>query len=69
VAWQSHVTNKEKIAAALIDISPLMKYLIKGKDAARLLNRVVTRDIDRLQVGQVYYTCWCATLPKNFGTM
>jgi aminomethyltransferase len=36
-----------------------MKYIIKGKDAARLLNRVVTRDIDKLQVGQVYYTGWC----------
>jgi len=46
-------------AAALIDVSPLMKYLITGKDAARLLNRVVTRDIDKLQVGQVYYTGWC----------
>jgi len=46
-------------SAALIDVSPLMKYLIKGKGAARLLNRVVTRDIDKLQVGQVYYTGWC----------
>jgi aminomethyltransferase len=46
-------------SAALIDVSPLMKYLITGKDAARLLNRVVTRDIDKLRVGQVYYTGWC----------
>lgn len=46
-------------SAALIDVSPLMKYLITGKDAARLLNRVVTRNIDRLQGGQVYYTGWC----------
>ncbi|MGC8855705.1 MAG: aminomethyltransferase family protein [Anaerolineae bacterium] len=46
-------------AAALIDISPLMKYLIRGQDAARLLNRVVTRDIEKMQVGQVYYTGWC----------
>ncbi len=46
-------------SAALIDVSPLMKYLIRGRDAARLLNRVVTRDIDKLQVGQVYYTGWC----------
>ncbi len=46
-------------SAALIDVSPLMKYVIKGKDAARLLNRVVTRNIDKLQVGQVYYTGWC----------
>lgn len=46
-------------SAALIDVSPLMKYVIQGKDAARLLNRVVTRDINMLQVGQVYYTGWC----------
>ena len=46
-------------AAALIDVSPLMKYHISGTDAARLLNRVVTRDIDKLQIGQVYYTGWC----------
>jgi aminomethyltransferase len=46
-------------AAALIDVTPLMKYILRGRDAARLLNRVVTRDIDKLKVGQVYYTPWC----------
>ncbi|MBI2757481.1 MAG: aminomethyl transferase family protein [Chloroflexi bacterium] len=46
-------------AAALIDVTPLMKYIITGKDAARLLDRVVTRDIDKLKIGQVYYTGWC----------
>lgn len=46
-------------AAALIDVTPLMKYMITGKDAGRLLNRVVTRDMDKLKVGQVYYTGWC----------
>ena len=46
-------------AAALIDVTPLMKYIIKGIDASRLLNRVVTRDMDKLKVGQVYYTGWC----------
>ncbi len=35
-------------AAALIDVSPLMKYLIEGPDAARLLDRIITRDIARL---------------------
>src|SRR5512135_2168503 len=46
-------------AAALIDVTPLMKYIIKGADARRLLNRVITRDMDKLKVGQVYYTPWC----------
>jgi aminomethyltransferase len=46
-------------AAALIDVTPLMKYIIDGRDACRLLNRVVTRDMEKLKVGQVYYTGWC----------
>ncbi|MDQ3003813.1 MAG: aminomethyltransferase family protein [Chloroflexota bacterium] len=46
-------------SAALIDVTPLMKYIITGKDASRLLNRVITRDMDKLKVGQVYYTGWC----------
>jgi len=32
-------------AAALFDISPLYKYRVHGHDAARLLDRVVTRDV------------------------
>jgi aminomethyltransferase len=46
-------------SAALLDISPLCKYSITGVDAARLLDRVVTRDVIRSNVGQVLYTCWC----------
>jgi aminomethyltransferase len=46
-------------AAAVIDTSPLYKYVVRGADAARLLDRVMTRDIAKLQVDQVYYTPWC----------
>ena len=46
-------------AAALFDVSPLYKYLISGPDAARLLDRMVTRDVTRCRVGQVLYTPWC----------
>ncbi|MBI4772540.1 MAG: aminomethyl transferase family protein [Chloroflexi bacterium] len=46
-------------AAALIDVSPLFKCHISGPDAARLLDRVVTRDVSRCAVGQVLYTPWC----------
>ena len=48
-----------RAAAALFDVSPLYKYRVKGKDAARLLDRVVTRNVLRAQVGQVLYTPWC----------
>jgi len=46
-------------SAALFDVSPLYKYLISGRDAARLLDRMVTRDVTRCKVGQVLYTPWC----------
>ncbi len=46
-------------AAALIDVTPLYKYMVSGKDAARLLDRVVTRDVAKCKVGQVLYTPWC----------
>ncbi len=46
-------------AAALIDVSPLYKYLLRGPDAQRLLNRVVTRDVEKCAVNQVMYTPWC----------
>jgi aminomethyltransferase len=46
-------------AAALFDVSPLHKYSIRGRDAARLLDRVTTRNVSRTQVGQVLYTGWC----------
>lgn len=46
-------------SAALIDVSPLYKYMIRGRDALRLLNRLVTRDVEKCAVGQVLYTPWC----------
>src|SRR4051794_30014140 len=46
-------------AAAVIDTSPLYKYVVRGADAARLLDRVITRDASKQQVDQVYYTPWC----------
>ena len=46
-------------AAALIDVSPLMKYMVEGPDAALLLHRITTRDVLGMKVGQVGYTGWC----------
>ena len=45
--------------AALLDITPLYKYLIQGPDAQRFLDRLVTRNINICKVGQVMYTPWC----------
>jgi aminomethyltransferase len=54
-----HEYNAIRNAAALIDITPLFKYIVRGKDATRLVDRVITRDVRKLSVGQVFYTPWC----------
>jgi aminomethyltransferase len=51
--------NAIRNAAALIDVSPLYKYRVTGRHAARLVDRIVTRDMNRVAVGQVIYTHWC----------
>ena len=51
--------NAIREAVALIDVSPLYKYLVSGPDATRLVDRVITRDATKLPVGRVYYTSWC----------
>ena len=45
--------------AALFDISPMHKYRIKGAQAAQVLNRIMTRDVTRIQIGRVGYAVWC----------
>ena len=54
-----HEYNAIRNAAALIDVSPLFKYLVSGPDAARLVDRLITRDVSKMAVGQVFYTPWC----------
>ncbi|MFO0759593.1 MAG: aminomethyltransferase family protein [Byssovorax sp.] len=46
-------------ACALIDISPLYKYEVRGPDALAFLDRLVTRDLSTMEPGQVRYTPWC----------
>jgi aminomethyltransferase len=54
-----HEYNAIRNAAALIDVSPLFKYIVKGRDAARFVDRLITRDVSKMPVGQVFYTPWC----------
>jgi glycine cleavage system T protein (aminomethyltransferase) len=54
-----HEYNAIRNAAALIDVTPLFKYLVSGRDATKFVNRVITRDINKVAVGQVIYCCWC----------
>jgi len=51
--------NAIRQAAGVIDVSPLYKYLVRGPDALRLVDRILTRDATKIAVGQVAYACWC----------
>jgi aminomethyltransferase len=46
-------------SAGLIDVSPLYKYDVRGRDALKLVNRVITRDAAKCAVGQALYSCLC----------
>lgn len=54
-----HEYNTIRNAAALIDVTPLYKYMISGRDATRFVNRVIARDINKVAIDQVIYCCWC----------
>ena len=45
--------------AAVIEMSPLSQHLVSGPDAARLVDRVITRRVDTMANRQVYYSPWC----------
>jgi len=46
-------------AATLYDLTPMVKYRIAGRDAAAYLNRLVTRNIEKLNANRVAYCVWC----------
>jgi aminomethyltransferase len=66
--WLPHCFNNEGGIAeywacreklAVMDLSPLRKWEVLGPDAETLIQRIVTRDIRKLAVGQVVYTALC----------
>jgi aminomethyltransferase len=64
-AVRSYTTHHEREyfairhAAGMIDVTPLYKYEVYGREAAAFLDRIMVRNIRRLKVGQVAYLCWC----------
>jgi aminomethyltransferase len=58
-ALHDHEYHAIRNSAALIDISPLYKYDVSGKDALRLVNHVATRDARKCALHQAMYTCLC----------
>ena len=48
-----------RYAAGMIDVTPLYKYDVRGRDAATFLSRIMVRNIKKLKVHQAAYLCWC----------
>jgi aminomethyltransferase len=46
-------------STAVFDLSPMTKYRITGPDAPDYLNRLVTRDMQKVPPGRVAYAVWC----------
>jgi len=45
--------------AGVLDITPMHKYDIKGADAIKFLDKLVTRNVTEINSGQVMYIIWC----------
>jgi aminomethyltransferase len=43
----------------VFDLTPMTKYRVTGVDAGAYLDRLVTRDLSKLAIGQVAYCVWC----------
>jgi aminomethyltransferase len=46
-------------SASVFDISPMVKYAIKGPDAEAFLNKLTLRDVTKLGIDRVQYSAWC----------
>ncbi|PIP84445.1 MAG: hypothetical protein CO113_18565 [Elusimicrobia bacterium CG_4_9_14_3_um_filter_62_55] len=45
-------------SAGLLDVTPLFKYDVRGKDAAAFLSRIMARNVHKIKPNQVSYSCW-----------
>lgn len=45
--------------AVIMDLSPLRKIEVLGPDAEQFLQGIVTRDVRKLSIGQIFYTPMC----------
>ncbi|MFZ9268411.1 MAG: aminomethyltransferase family protein [Candidatus Limnocylindrus sp.] len=48
-----------RFSAALFDVTPMCKNRVSGPDAAKLVDRVITRRVDRIKPMRAIYTPWC----------
>lgn len=53
-----------RASCAMFDVSALAKYRIQGPEARDFLQRLITRNIANLQIGEVLYSPWCDSRGK-----
>ena len=53
-----------RASAALFDVSALAKYTIKGPEARPFLQKLFTRNMEKLTPGKVFYSPWCDSRGK-----
>lgn len=53
-----------RASAAMFDVSALAKYTIKGNQARPYLQKLLTRNIEKLVPGKVFYSPWCDSRGK-----
>jgi len=46
-------------SCSVFDLTPMIKHRVTGADALAYLNRLVTRDVNKLKPGRVGYSVWC----------
>lgn len=46
-------------AAGVFDLTPMTKYRISGPDSLAYVDRLVTRDMNKIKPGRVAYAVWC----------
>jgi aminomethyltransferase len=54
-----HEYHAIRNGCALFDVSPLLKFDVRGRDAIALVDRVIVRDATKCRVGQTLYATWC----------
>ena len=54
-----HEYHAIRNGCGLFDVSPLLKFDIRGPHAVDLVDRVIVRDATRCSVGQTLYATWC----------
>lgn len=53
-----------RASCAMFDVSALAKYSVRGDDSRAFLQRLITRNIANLKVGEVLYSPWCDSRGK-----